>query len=202
MRLTRQMMTTMIYSRKHIYLLVVGLVFLVSLACNLPARRTTIPPPPTLAPAPLTSPVPDAAATSTLPITGTSAGVLPTFTPIALPGTPLSESTISDIPLTLTPLTTPTSTLPLPQGALSFTYTVEWSISEQNPFLAVALVTLTPQGGNGIYTYYHDDIRKDGPTFTYAWAVCRANPGSLRVDSGDGQTVRVNYYENPPCPNP
>lgn len=149
MRSTRLMMT-MIDRRKPAYILVATLYFLCSLACNLPARRTTIPAPPTLAPAPLMSPVPGAAATRTLPLTATPAGVLPTFTPIGLSGTPLAAPTVSDIALTLTFTPTLTSTPPVQQGPLSFTYTLEWAISEQNPFLAVAFVSITPQGGNGI----------------------------------------------------
>jgi hypothetical protein len=42
----------------------------------------------------------------------------------------------------------------------------------------------------------------DGPVFEYEWSTCRGNPGSLRVDSSDGQSVLKNYFENPPCPTP
>lgn len=177
--------------------------FLPLLACNIPWQRQTIPPPPTSIPSqgnPTNTPF-DTTPASTLPVLTPDTVVLPTFTPV---GTPVLVPTLAGTllaPTVTLPGTSPTTTTASgSQGLLSFTYTIAWALSEANPYLSVATVTITAQGGNGQYTYYHDDILQPGATFTYDWASCRANPGSLRVDSGDGQSVRVDYYENPPCP--
>ena len=177
--------------------------FFALLACNAPLGRETIPAPPTFITQPAatvtveTGTDADAAATVT-----NDSGVLPTFTPV---GTPVLNSTpIGGTPaptVTLPGIPEETGTPPPSQGDLSFTYQIEWSIDEQNPYLAVARVTIQAQGGNGQYTYYHDDIRQDGPVFTYQWAVCRSNPDSLRVDATDDQSMRVDYFERPPCPS-
>ncbi len=84
-------------------------------------------------------------------------------------------------------------------GPLSFTYTIEWEVTS-DPAFAIATVTIVATGGSGGYQYFRDDLPVDGPIFQYQWATCRANPGSLRVDSADGQSVRTNYFETPPCP--
>jgi len=201
--------------RPYLFLFLVGGWLLATLACNAPLGGATIPAPPTLvtpsSSTPLTpsSPSPDTIPATGAPLDTVAPDVLPTFTPIVSTGTTLAEPSLeatSSTSVAVTPLATTaipdttTVTVPVPQGILSFTYTISWSISEQNPFIAVALVTMNAQGGNGVYTYYRDDLQQDGPVFTYQWATCRDNPGSLRVDSGDGQSVRFNYYEIPPCP--
>jgi hypothetical protein len=71
-----------------------------------------------------------------------------------------------------------------------------------NPYLAIAHVTLTAQGGTGVYAFYRDDLPLQGPVFDYQWASCRGNPGSFRVDDSSGQSARLNYFEQPPCPTP
>lgn len=178
----------------------VSIWLLTILACNAPVRQATIPAPPTLITTPAAT-VTLATEPSAAAPTPTSNAVLPTFTPVGTPNLNITLAGSTPAP-TVTLAGTPgeTGTPPPSQGDLSFTYQITWSISEQNPYLAVAQVTMQAQGGNGQYTYYHDDIRQDGPAFMYQWATCRGNPGSLRVDSSDGQSVRVNYFETPPCP--
>ncbi len=189
-------------------LFVVGVWLLLTLACNAPLGGATIPAAPTLVTPSQTTPAPDSAPATGVPLETLAPDVLPTFTPIisgegTVAAAPSLEATALT-PIAVTPLATvspsTTTTPPVQQGILSFTYTISWSISEQNPFLAVAFVTMNAQGGDGVYTYYHDDLRQDGSVFTYQWATCRGNPGSLRVDSGDGQSVRTDYFETPPCP--
>lgn len=198
-------------SKRHFSLfLVVGVWLLATLACNAPLGGATVPAPPTLVTLSATtlSPAsPGTALATGAPLDTIAPGVLPTFTPITSGGTPPAEPSLQATSLTpvvvTSSTTTPapgTTTAPAPQGILSFTYTISWSISEQNPFIAVASVTMNAQGGDGVYTYYRDDLKQDGSVFSYQWATCRGNPGSLRVDSGDGQSVRYDYYETPPCP--
>ncbi|MBP8001417.1 MAG: hypothetical protein KA314_17755 [Chloroflexi bacterium] len=177
-----------------------------TLACNAPVGQSTIPVRPTLIPSQATTlPTNELTPASTLPLLTPNPGALPTFTPIVESGTTPSQPTLAGFtpaPTVTIPGAATSETLtPLPQsGSLSFTYSLEWTISTENPFIAIALVTITAQGGDGHYTYYHDDLIQSGPVFTYEWAVCRDNPGSVRVDSGDGQSSRINYFEIPPCP--
>ena len=129
---------------------------------------------------------------------------LPTFTPIQPP----------TLAATLTPSATPSrrpTFTPRPGvvasataadigGPLSFTYHISWRLKDASAKMAIATVIIDAKGGSGVYTYYRDDLEVDGPVFEYEWSTCSGNPGSLRVDSTDGQTARVEYFENPPCP--
>lgn len=87
-------------------------------------------------------------------------------------------------------------------GPLSFTYQINWRLKDEKATQAIATVTILATGGGGKYKYYRDDLPVDGPIFEYEWGTCRGNPGSLRVDSADGQSARSDYFENPPCPTP
>jgi len=179
-----------------------GFWFITLLACNVPWQQQTIPPAPTLiTPQGTPANIPSVTVpASTIPVLTVDVGSLPTFTPVA---TPLIPPTLAGLtPSATLPGGASTTTTPSPPvgGDLSFTYTISWSLSEENPYISIATVTMMAQGGSGQYTYYHDDILQTGAVFTFEWASCRPNPGSLRVDSSDGQSVRVNYWENPPCP--
>ena len=99
------------------------------------------------------------------------------------------------------PTTTPSATAGS-NGPLSFTYQISWRLKDEKASQAIATVTMLATGGGGEYVYFRDDLQVDGPVFEYEWSTCRGNPGSLRVDSADGQSVRTDYYENPPCPTP
>lgn len=176
--------------------------FLTLLACNAPVGQATIPAPPTLITAPAATVTLATDPSAAAPTVTSAVNALPTFTPAGTPILNLTPVGATPAPtVTLPDAAAATGTPPVSQGTLSFTYQIEWSVSEQNPYLADARVTMQAQGGNGQYTYYHDDIRQEGPVFIYQWATCRANPGSLRIDSSDGQSVRVNYFETPPCPS-
>jgi hypothetical protein len=193
---------------------------LVSLACNAPVgQEPAVEPPPTpsltVTAVPSTPPADPSEAPATIPILLTAImpeepeatpALLPTFTPIAGPTlaatpTATTASAAPTSPATPRPGSSPT-TPPAASGPLDFSYNISWQLTAGNPFVAVARVTIQATGGSGVYTYYHDDILQSGPTFEYNWAACRGNPGSLKVDSSDGQSVRKNYFENPPCPTP
>lgn len=77
---------------------------------------------------------------------------------------------------------------------------IVWSINPSNPDQAFADVTIIAMGGDGNYDYYRDDILQPDNTFRYVWHSCSPNPVSFRVDSGDGQSVRVERGEFAPCP--
>jgi len=200
--------------------LMIALLLGASLACNAPlAEDETIPDPPPASPEPAESVEPAAspeeatlASPQTVPasLETEEAGegspeAVPTFTPIQQP----------TLASTLVPSSTPrpratatarpggsTSTPPDAGGPLSFTYQISWRLKDASAKQAIATVTIDAKGGSGVYTYFRDDLPVDGPIFEYEWATCSGNPGSLRVDSTDGQTARTEYFENPPCPTP
>lgn len=87
-------------------------------------------------------------------------------------------------------------------GPLSFTYQISWRLKNEGATQAIATVTIFATGGGGDYEYFRDEQQVDGSVFEYEWRTCQGNPGSLRVDSADGQSVRTDYFENPPCPTP
>lgn len=175
----------------------------VSLACNAPLSlldaRPTLPPPPTAGviigtTIPTTNnnePVP----TATL-VNGNNGGsqsALPTFTPRpnntgnnSAPAATVSAETATPTPAVNT------------GGPLNFNYTVSWRL-DTNSGEAIATVTIAPSGGDGNYSYFRDELPVNGPIFEYRWATCTGNPGSFRVTSGDGQSKKVDYFEQSPC---
>jgi len=197
------------------WLLLPLLWLLVSLACNAPVgRQPTVEPPPTpgltVTAVPIAPPADPSVAPATIPILTTAIvpeepeatpALLPTFTPIAGP-TLAATPTATTASATTSPATPRPASSPTSAGPLDFSYSISWQLTASNPFMAVARVTIQATGGSGVYTYYHDDILQSGATFQYNWAACQGNPGSLRVDSSDGQSVRKNYFETPPCPTP
>jgi hypothetical protein len=188
------------------------------LACNAPVREEVSPEPPDASRAVDDGVEPSAtamqltvAAPQTLPASiqtreteEESGSAVPTFTPIQAP----------TLAATLTPSATPTRrpTQPAQPGAtatpddsggpLEFSYNISWRLKDASAKLAIATVTFHVKGGSGEYTYFRDDLEVPGPVFEYEWATCSGNPGSLRVDSSDGQTARKEYFQNPPCPTP
>jgi len=188
------------------------------LACNAPVQEEGSPEPPDASPEVDENAKPSATAVEltlsapqTLPASieteeamEESGTVVPTFTPIQQP----------TLAATLTPSATPsrrptqpaqpggTATADETAGPLTFSHHISWRLKDPSAKLAIATVTFNVSGGGGEYTYFRDDLEVPGPVFEYEWATCSGNPGSLRVDSSDGQTARVEYFENPPCPTP
>lgn len=112
---------------------------------------------------------------------------LPTFTPIV-------QDTATPR-VTVTP-TSAETTIP----SLSFSYQLTWRLDPDDNQFAWADVTLTATGGDGDYTYFRDGNRTSGRQFEYRWGSCQDNPGNFRVESGDGQTFTIDYFETAPCP--
>lgn len=196
------------------WLILMAVVAVVGLACNLPLDISNpAPPPPTRPPVTV---VPGATLPAVTPILTSpllpaitdepDITPLPTFTPIqpvlAATITPRGSDapapTVTSRPVGLSPTPeTPTPEPPASRGLLTLNYNLQWRVEAGK---AIARVTLTASGGAPPYVYYHDDLAVAGPQFEYTWTTCNPNPGSFRVDSADGQTTRVNYYETPPCP--
>ena len=120
---------------------------------------------------------------------------LPTFTPIL---STRSATAVFTPPATINATVTISFTPTLSStGLLALNYELSWRLVDNQ---AEGVVALTASGGNGDYRFYHDDIEQAEATFTFRWSTCRNKPGSFRVDSTDGQTARIEYYEPSPCP--
>lgn len=196
--------------------LMVLLLIAAGLACNAPGNGATEPPMATITASPTIEQIQSTlGAPETLPAILSSATAeamtqtpLPSFTPIQPPtlaptlapsNTPIKKPTSGNGG---TVTKTPTATdLPVEsQGSLTFSYHIEWRLKDASAKQAIATVTINAKGGGGGYTYYRDELQVDGPNFEYVWSTCAGNPGSFRVTSADGQTLKVDYFSNPPCP--
>lgn len=198
--------------------IMVALLLGAALACNMPVAEETIPEPgspeaspsadetgePAASPeqATLAAPQTVPASIETEEAQEGNGQFAPTFTPIEPPtlAASLTPSATPSRRPTFTPRPGVTATTAEAGGPLTFSHNITWRLKDAAAKIAIATVTINAKGGDGDYTYYRDDLPVDGPVFEYEWATCRGNPGSLRVDSGDGQTRRIEYFENPPCP--
>jgi hypothetical protein len=65
-----------------------------------------------------------------------------------------------------------------------------------------ALLTLKviATGGRGSYLYYHDDIQQPGATFNVPGRCNKPFVHTIKVTSGDGQTVALPYHVGGLCP--
>lgn len=57
-------------------------------------------------------------------------------------------------------------------------------------------------GGSGGYRYYHDEIQQSGATFNIAGICGKPFVHTIKVTSGDGQTVALPYHVKGVCPTP
>ncbi len=87
------------------------------------------------------------------------------------------------------------------ENTLRLTYEIEWRVDPTDPGYALASVRLNATGGDGFYTFYRDETVTNSANFVYRWGSCKDNSGTFRVDSADGQTTIVEYFEQPPCPD-
>ena len=75
---------------------------------------------------------------------------------------------------------------------------VDWRADDPD---YIGTIQITAQGGQPPYTYYHDGLVQDGPTFEMAWRRCRPKPGSVAVSDATGARVSEEYWlEAPYCP--
>lgn len=188
---------------------------LAALACNAPLGGET--PPPTaeiLAPSATPEPTETLGIPETVPAALASATPdvsepegRPTFTPITVP-TLRPSATPSNTPrprASSTPRPTTGSSTTVPAGTvvpLRIDYRLDWRFSPGNALVSIATMTIRVEGGRGPYLYFRDDVQVEGPTFEYEWASCKGNPGTLRVESADGQSAALSYFGRPPCPTP
>jgi len=84
-------------------------------------------------------------------------------------------------------------------GPLDFSYSIEWRLDPNDENNAIATVSIWASGADGNYTYYQDENVKAGSKFEFNWRACKNYPGSLRVDSGDGQSVKKDVWSRAAC---
>lgn len=172
-------------------LLILFTLSLIVAACTtppLPASAPTTAPAPTAPSAVATLSEPDRVATRVeeeLAVAQTLTAVAKTSetsAPIAATSTIISTQTRAPIP---TNSSTP----------LDFDWKVESSgVNPDNPGEWQAILVVTPRGGNGKYSYFHDGLPVAGPRFSVVWRACHGKPGSIWVSDGTGQLVKKDYF--------
>jgi hypothetical protein len=95
------------------------------------------------------------------------------------------------------------STTPTKVGSQEIGFTWEVTAWEPNPRDSdrfVATMHVKASGGNGVYAYYHADLRQPGPVFEVPGTWCRPLANTIRVDSA-GESVKLDYWIPAPCPD-
>ncbi len=147
---------------------------------------------------PPTSTLPPAAPTpsSTEP---TPTEIAPTVEPLQLTGTSAPTATLTGTPR---PRTTAATLRPRNTAApLSVTYEVV-EIKRKPGDEATLILKVYATGGSGGYRYYHDDIPQPGATFSIDGICGKPFVHTIKVMSGDGQTVALPYHVGGVCPTP
>jgi hypothetical protein len=145
--------------------------------------------------------------TNTLPpIAPTNLPVHPTATesaPTSEPPQPTETSTLTATP-TQTPRPRGTVATARPKQTatpLNVNYEVV-EIKRKSGEEATLVLKIYASGGSGGYHYYHDDIPQSGATFNIAGTCGKPFVHTIKVTSGDGQTLAVPYHVSGVCPTP
>ena len=163
-------------------------------------------PPPQTAPPAATAgsqPVP----TDTLPPaapTNTPARPAPTeIAPTVEPPQP-TKTSAPTATLTRTPRPRATAATARPRNtATSLAVTYEVVEVKRKPVdEATLILKVYASGGSGGYRYYHDDVQQPGATFNIAGTCGKPFVHTIKVTSGDRQTVAVPYHVSGVCPTP
>lgn len=134
------------------------------------------------------------------------------------PAAPTNTSAPTDIAATAEPpqptdTAEPTATLtrtPKPRATarprntatpLSVSYEVV-EIKRQPGDEATLVLKVNATGGGGGYRYYHDDVQQPNATFNIPGRCGKPFVHTIKVTSGDGQTVALPYHVNGVCPTP
>ena len=84
---------------------------------------------------------------------------------------------------------------------LNVTYQVI-EIKRTSDIQATLVLKVIATGGSGGYRYYHDDIQQPNATFNIAGTCGKPFVHTIKVISGDGQTVALPYHVSGVCPTP
>ena len=164
-------------------------------------------------PPPQTVPPTATGGSQSTPPTSTLAPAAPTNTPAqpasteTAPTAELPQPTDTSAPtatLTRTPRPRSTAATVRPRNTaapLNVTYQVV-EIKRKAGDEATLTLKVYATGGSGGYRYYHDDIQQPGATFNIAGTCGKPFVHTIKVVSGDGQTVAVPYHVGGVCPTP
>lgn len=143
---------------------------------------------------------------------------IPNNLPWAARATPVSATPTAPAALDsrdATPLTPTPELVSAPAGApsgpatvaasgscepLAFTWEVlAWEPAPGETDRVIATLYVAASGGNGVFAYFHDDLRQPGPVFAVTGSLCRPLSHRIRVDSA-GDSVSQEYWIPAPCP--
>lgn len=159
----------------------------------------TVPPAATAGSQPVpTNTLPPAAPTNT-PAQLAPTEIAPTVEPPQPTGTSAPTAT-----LTSTPRRRATAATARPRNTatpLTVTYEVV-EVKRKSGDEATLILKVYATGGSGGYRYYHDDVLQPGATFNIAGTCGKPFVHTIKVASGDGQTVAVPYHVSGVCPTP
>jgi hypothetical protein len=176
--------------------LIVVLVIAAACSSNNPAPQV-VPPTATTGPqsAPPTNTLPPAAPTNT-PAPPAPTEVAPAVEPLQPTATAAPTATLIQ---TIKPRATarPRNTA----APLNVTYEVT-EIKRKPGDEATLVLKVYATGGSGGYRYYHDDIQQPQATFNIPGRCGKPFVHTIKVTTGDGQTVAVPYHVNGVCPTP
>ncbi len=127
------------------------------------------------------------------------AEIAPTIEPLQLTGTSAPTATFAGTPR---PRSTAATVRPRNTAApLNVTYEVV-EIKRKPGDEATLILKVYATGGSGGYRYYHDDIPQPGATFSIDGTCGKPFVHTIKVMSGDGQTVALPYHVGGVCPTP
>jgi hypothetical protein len=182
--------------RRHLlWVALVGLL-VITTACSASNPQAPVAPPTATSgsqPAPPTSTLPPAAPTDTpAPV-----DIAPTDEPLQPSETSAATSTSTPRPRTMAAPTRPRITA----TPLSVSYEVV-EIKRLPGDEATLVIKVYATGGSGGYRYYHDDIQQPNATFNVPGRCGKPFVHTIKVTSGDGQTVALPYHVSGLCPTP
>jgi len=146
----------------------------------------------------LSSVAPTDASTQSVPTKVAPTEVAPTVEPPQPTATTKPPATLTRTPkprlaVTVSPHNTITP--------LNVTYEVA-EIKRLPGDVATLVLKVYATGGSGGYRYYHDDIQQTNSTYNIAGICGKPFVHTIKVTSGDGQTIAVPYHVNGICPTP
>lgn len=164
-------------------------------------------------PAPPVAPPTATGRSQSAPPTSTLPPAAPTDTPASPAPTEVASTTEPLPPIeTDGPTATPTST-PRPRSSAA-TVRPRQTATPLNVSYEVAEIKRLPgdeatlvlkvhaTGGSGGYRYYHDDIQQSSATFNIDGRCGKPFVHTIKVTTGDGQTVALPYHVSGACPTP
>ena len=116
-----------------------------------------------------------------------------------------TETSAPTATLTRTPRPRATAATARPRNTATTSLALTYEVVEvkRKPGDEAALILkVYASGGSGGYRYYHDDIQQPGANFNIPGRCGKPFVHTIKVTSGDGQSVAVPYHVSGVCPTP